>query len=82
MPRTLTSMLYRFGLHHEDGATSLASLGAGPARLLVGEVAASAADVVTRRTSPPRSRPAEGHRRPPTQRPGGRPLRWPRSLGG
>lgn len=49
MPRTLehmTGMLYRVGLHHEDGVSSMVSLSARPVRLVAGEVAASAADVV------------------------------------
>jgi len=42
----MTRMLYRVGLHHEDGVSSMVSLSARPVRLVAGEVAASAADVV------------------------------------
>ena len=46
----LTGRLYRVGLRHERGASSLVCLAARPARITVGEVAASVADVVASRT--------------------------------
>jgi len=60
MPRTLermTRMLYRVGLHHEDGVSSMVSLSARPARLVAGEVAASAADVVAAVSKRPHVKP-------------------------
>jgi hypothetical protein len=44
-------MLYRVGLHHENGASSMVSLDVRPARMVVGELAASAADVVAHRAN-------------------------------
>ena len=43
----MTGALYRFGLHHEDGTASLVSLSAHPVRFAVGEVSASAAELIT-----------------------------------
>lgn len=42
----MTGTLYRIGLHHEDGASSMVSLAAQPIRAVVGEAAASAADAL------------------------------------
>ena len=44
----MTAALYRFGLHHEDGATSMVSIAAHPVRLTVGELSASTADVIVK----------------------------------
>ena len=46
----MTGMLYRVGLRHERGASSLVCLAARPARMTVGEVAASVADAVSSRS--------------------------------
>jgi hypothetical protein len=46
----MTGALYRVGLRHEDGASSMLSLAAHPVRLAVGEAAASAADAMVKAT--------------------------------
>ena len=49
MPKVLdhmTGALYRIGLHHEDGAASVLALSAHPIRATVGELGASAADLI------------------------------------
>lgn len=61
MPKTLTRALYRIGLHHDDGSSSLVSLDARPVRMVVGELAASAADAVNRaKGRPSDDEPAKG----------------------
>lgn len=62
----LTGALYRVGLRDRSGESSLVSLAARPARLTVGEVAASLADLMSARRSSAREsgpgatqRPAE-----------------------
>lgn len=50
----MTGALYRIGLHHEDGTASLVSLTAHPVRFAVGEVSASAADLINSARSAPR----------------------------
>lgn len=47
----LTGALYRVGLRDRRGASSLVSLAARPARITVGEVAASLADLVSARAA-------------------------------
>ena len=44
----VTGVLYRLGMRHEDGNTSVASYAAGPARIVAGELAASVADLLVR----------------------------------
>jgi len=53
----VSGALYRLGLHHEDGASTVVSLSASPVRLALGELSASAADGL---------RSARNRRRPET----------------
>ncbi|HZU74441.1 MAG TPA: hypothetical protein VE990_16895 [Acidimicrobiales bacterium] len=43
----MTTVLYRVGFHHPSGQSSIVALTASPARLVLGELAALAADRVT-----------------------------------
>lgn len=48
-------LLYRVGMRHENGNTSVVAYAAGPARIVVGELAASVADVLVARAQRPAS---------------------------
>ena len=48
----VSGVLYRLGMRHEDGNTSVASYATGPARIVAGELAASVADLLVRRSHP------------------------------
>lgn len=53
MPSTVErvgGLLYRVGMRHDDGQTSLVSFAAGPARIVANELAASVADVLVSRS--------------------------------
>ena len=45
----MTGALYRVGLHHPSGESSLVSLATRPARFTIGEAAASLADALAAR---------------------------------
>lgn len=47
--RRVGVFLYRLGMRHEDGNTSVVAYAAGPIRILAGELAASVADVLVGR---------------------------------
>lgn len=43
-------LLYRLGKRHADGNTSVVAYATGPTRIVIGELAASVADVLVRTT--------------------------------
>jgi hypothetical protein len=66
----MSGALYRIGLHHEDGTSSLVALSANPVRFAVGELSASTADLIVaarkRRTDPPARVHKVGRFHPPS----------------
>lgn len=63
MPKVLDQMtgaLYRIGLHHEDGTASVLALSANPVRATVGELSASAADLIVNARGGPGDDPPLG----------------------
>ena len=52
-------LLYRLGMHRPDGKTSVVAYTTGPTRIVVGELAASVADVLVARAQ---RRPSIAHR--------------------
>jgi hypothetical protein len=66
----MTGALYRVGLRHEDGASSVLSLAGRPVRLAVGEAAASAADAMVNATKSRVDHRTVGAKRPLSWVPG------------